>query len=379
MRIAVVTETYPPEINGVALTVRGFVDQLTRLGHGVQLVRPRQPAAPAAEPPNNVRETLVAGARIPRYPGLRFGLPAARRLRALWTRERPDTAYIATEGPLGYSALKVAIELGIPAATGFHTRFDDFVAHYGAAWLTPAVFAWLRRFHNRANATLVPTRELREFLSSNGFDNVRVLSRGVDTVQFAPQRRDPALRAEWSLDADDLAVLFVGRIAPEKNLDLVVRSYDAIRAVVPGTRMVWIGDGPALARLRRDHPGHVFCGMQRGIELARHFASGDLFLFPSVTETFGNVTLEALASGVPPVAFNYGAAGELVRDGIDGRAVPMHDADAFVAAAVALAIDRPLRASMRVSGRQVVANLSHAAVAHALADLLEGLRERRAA
>ncbi len=379
MRIAVVTETYPPEINGVALTVRGFVDQLTRLGHAVQLIRPRQPDAPATEASSDVDETLVAGAGIPRYPGLRFGLPATGRLRTLWTRNRPDTAYIATEGPLGYSALKVAVELGIPTATSFHTRFDDFVAHYGAAWLTPAVFAWLRRFHNRADATLVPTRELREYLESHGFLNVRVLSRGVDTVQFAPARRDPALRAEWSLDDDDLAVLFVGRIAPEKNLDLAVRSYDAIRAAVPGARMVWIGDGPALARLRRDHPGHVFCGMQRGIELARHFASGDMFLFPSVTETFGNVTLEALASGVPPVAFNYGAAREMVRDGIDGRTVPIHDADAFVAAAVALACDRPLRAAMRTSGRQAVANLSHAAVAQALADLLEGLRERRAA
>jgi glycosyltransferase involved in cell wall biosynthesis len=379
MRIAVVTETYPPEINGVALTVRGFVDQLTRLGHAVQLVRPRQPDAPTGEQPSGIDETLVAGAGIPHYPGLRFGLPATRRLRALWTRARPDTAYIATEGPLGHSALKVAVELGVPTATGFHTRFDDFVAHYGAAWLTPAVFAWLRRFHNRANATLVPTRELREYLDSHGFLNVRVLSRGVDTVQFAPARRDAALRAQWSLGDDDLAVLFVGRIAPEKNLDLAVRSYDAIRAAVPGARMVWIGDGPALARLRRDHPGHVFCGMQRGIELARHFASGDMFLFPSVTETFGNVTLEALASGVPPVAYHYGAAREMVRDGIDGRTVPIHDADAFVAAAVALARDRPLRATMRASGRQVVANLSHAAVAQALAELLDGLRERRAA
>lgn len=377
MRIAVVTETYPPEINGVALTVAGFVEQLTRQGHEILLVRPRQDGA--ADAGGAAHETLVPGAGIPRYPGLRFGLPATRRLRADWTQQRPDAAYIATEGPLGWSALRAAELLGIPVATGFHTRFDDYFAHYGAAWLTPAVFAWQRRFHNRAHATLVPTRELEELLASRGFTRVRRLSRGVDAAQFSPTHRDPVLRAGWALGDDDLAVLFVGRIAPEKNLDLVVRAFDAIRAARAGARMIWVGDGPALPALRQAHPHHVFCGVQRGEALARHFASGDVFVFPSETETFGNVTLEAMASGVPPIAYDYGAAHEYLHDGIDGRSVLLGDADAFVAAAVAVATDDVLRRRMGRSGRARVADLSHAAVAQSLAALLETLRTPRAA
>jgi glycosyltransferase involved in cell wall biosynthesis len=379
MRIAIVTETYPPEINGVALTVQCFVEQLAMAGHAVELIRPRQPGAPVSLPAQNRTEVLVRGAGLPRYPGLRFGLPAPRTLRSLWTRHRPDALYIATEGPLGWSALSVARRLGIPNATGFHTRFDDFVAHYGARLLTPFVFGWLRRFHNRADATLVPTSELKTFLDESGFRHVTLLKRGVDTTLFAPERRDQGLRAEWGLGPDQLGVIHVGRIAPEKNLDLVVRTFDAIRADVPQARMIWVGDGPALPSLRQAHPEHVFCGMQRGVELARHFASGDLFLFPSLTETFGNVTIEALASGVPVVAYDYGAAGAHVRDGENGRAIAVGEAETFIASARDLARDATRRSAMRVAARRTVEGLSQASVARELAALLDGLRLKRAA
>jgi glycosyltransferase involved in cell wall biosynthesis len=377
MRIAVVTETYPPEINGVAHTVHGFVEQLTRLGHAVEVVRPRQPEAATTRP--GVDETLVPGAAIPRYPGLRFGLPSARRMRALWSARRPDAVYIATEGPLGWSALRVANALGIPAATGFHTRFDEYFAHYGARLLTPAVAAWLRNFHNAGQATLVPTRSLRDDLAARGFRHPRVLPRGVDTALFDPTRRDDALRAQWSVGRSGLAVAFVGRIAPEKNLDLAVRAFGAIAAAVPGARMVWVGDGPSREALERRHVGHVFAGMRRGEDLARHFASADLFLFPSLTETFGNVTLEAMASGVPTVAFDDGAAREHLVDGVHGRTVPRDDADGFVAAAVELARAGDARPRMGAAAREAVAGLTREAVARALADLLHGLRTRRAA
>lgn len=378
MRIAVVTETYPPEVNGVAHTVHGFVEQLAGLGHAVELVRPRQPEAAAVDAPGDAH-TLVPGAGIPRYPGLRFGLPSARRLRSLWSARRPDAIYIATEGPLGWSALRVANALGIPAATGYHTRFDEYLAHYGARLLTPAAAAWLRGFHNAGQATLVPTRALRDDLAARGFRHARVLPRGVDTTLFDPARRDETLRASWSVGRSGLAVAFVGRIAPEKNLDLAVRAFDAIAAAVPGARMVWIGDGPARERLESRHVGHVFAGMRRGEDLARHFASADLFLFPSLTETFGNVTLEAMASGVPTVAFDDGAAREHLVDGVHGRKAPRGDADAFVAASVALARAAPARAPMGAAARDAVAGLTREAVARALADLLQELRERRAA
>ncbi|MCI2262500.1 glycosyltransferase family 4 protein [Xanthomonas indica] len=336
MRYAIVTETYPPEVNGVALTVQGLELGLRARGHTVDVVRPRQ--AGDADPADL---RLVRGAALPRYPGLKFGLPAPRRLTRLWQAAPPDAVYIATEGPLGWSALRSARRLGIPIATGFHTRFDEYLPQYGAAWLQSTALRWMRRFHNQAQATLVPTRELRDFLATQGFERVRLLARAVDSKQFEPQRRDAQLRAQWGLHDDDCAVLYVGRIASEKNLPLAVRAFRQLQQLRPRARFVWVGDGPLRERLAQENPDFIFCGIQRGDALARHFASGDLFLFPSRSETFGNVTLEAMASGVATVAFDYGAAREYLRDGLNGAAVA--DDDAFIAAALRLGSDDALR------------------------------------
>ena len=292
-----------------------------------------------------------------------------------WSQQRPDVLYIATEGPLGLTALGAARRLRIPVSTGFHTRFDDYARHYGLGFLTPIVYAYLRRFHNRADATLVPTVELAAFLESNRFRNVRLLRRAVDTKLFHPQQRDEALRREWHLDVDDLAVIYIGRIAPEKNLDLAVTAFRAIQAQHPTARFVFVGDGPARKTLSAAHPDFVFAGVRRGADLARHYASGDLFLFPSVTETFGNVTLEALASGVPVVAYDYGAAREHMRATDVGACVSLHDRDAFVG----LANDAPRRRRLRESARAAVEGLDPASVAASFAELLGDLAQRRAA
>ncbi|PPJ44071.1 MULTISPECIES: glycosyltransferase family 1 protein [unclassified Pseudoxanthomonas] len=340
MRFAIVTETYPPEVNGVALTVQGLETGLRQRGHAVSLVRPRQ--ATDTTPADDT--LLVRGASLPRYPGLKFGLPATRRLMALWKDSPPDAIYVATEGPLGWSAVRAARRLGIPVATGFHTRFDEYMRDYGARFLEHTALRWMRRFHNGAQATLVPTRELADFLQSQGFHQVRRLARAVDAQHFSPARRDDALRAQWGLKPDDLAVIYVGRIAAEKNLDLSIRAFDAIQRQHPTAKFVWVGDGPVRERLAQEHPDFIFCGVQRGETLARHFASGDLFLFSSHSETFGNVTLEAMASGVPTIAFNYGAAREHLVDGAHGAAVD--DDEAFLAAAQRLAADPALRCTM---------------------------------
>ncbi|MDV0436956.1 glycosyltransferase family 4 protein [Xanthomonas sacchari] len=336
MRYAIVTETYPPEVNGVALTVQGLELGLRARGHTVDVVRPRQVGD---ADPADLR--LVRGAALPRYPGLKFGLPAPRRLTRLWQAAPPDAVYIATEGPLGWSALRSARRLSIPIATGFHTRFDEYLPQYGAAWLQSTALRWMRRFHNQAQATLVPTRELRDFLATQGFERVRLLARAVDSKQFEPQRRDQQLRQQWGLQDEDCAVLYVGRIASEKNLPLAVRAFRQLQQLRPRARFVWVGDGPLRERLAQENPDFIFCGVQRGDALARHFASGDLFLFPSRSETFGNVTLEAMASGVATVAFDYGAAREYLRDGLNGAAVA--DDAAFIAAALRLGSDDALR------------------------------------
>src|SRR5690606_39442587 len=210
-------------------------------------------------------------------------------------------------------------------------------------------------FHNQADATLVPTRELQAFLASEGFERVRLLARAVDGQQFDPARRDPALRDEWGIDDNGFAALHVGRLAPEKNLGLAVKAFRRLQQIRPKARFVLVGDGPSRAKLAHDNPDFIFCGVQRGEALARHFASGDLFLFPSRSETFGNVTLEAMASGVATVAFDAGAAREHLRGGVHG--VLARDDPDFIAGAVALAGDSDARRTMGAAARAAVLRL----------------------
>lgn len=372
MRYAIVTETYPPEVNGVALTVQSLENGLRARGHEVSVIRPRQDGEAVRDDESELR---VRGLGLPRYPGLKFGLPAAGALLRRWRIDPPDAVYVATEGPLGWSALRAARRLGVPAATGFHTRFDEYMRDYGFPFLQGVALRWMRRFHNGAQATLVPTQELAGFLRDRGFDNVARLARAVDPDHFDAGKRDGALRAAWGAGDDTPVAIFVGRIAPEKNLDLAVRAFREIRKSRPDARFVWVGDGPARARLARENPDFVFCGVQRGEALARHFASGDLFLFPSRSETFGNVTLEAMASGVPTVAFNYGAAREHLRDGVHGAAVD--DDDAFIAAAVHIAGDDALRRAMSLAGREAMQRLRPEQVASDFDALLAHLARTR--
>lgn len=375
MRYAVVTETWPPEINGVALTVQALAHGLLARGHAVEVVRPRQPGDrhdPAGERSDGALATLLMrGAALPRYPGLRFGLPAMRALGQHWRQARPDAVYLATEGPLGWSAARAAARLGIPVATGLHTRFDQYMRDYGMPWLEGTALAWMRRFHNRADATLVPTLELAWFLRAHGFERVVRLARAVDTAQLSPERRDDALRARWGAGPDTPIAIHVGRIAPEKNLALAVRAFRAIGRQRPDARFVWVGDGPARDALARENPDFIFCGVQRGAELARHFASGDLFLFPSLSETFGNVTLESMASGLATVAFDTGAAREHLQHQVHGALVA--DESGFIDEAVRLAGDHDRLRAMGRAARAAVLKLRPEQVAAEFDALLAGL------
>ena len=338
LRVALVTETYPPEINGVAMTLGRLADGIAASGHRMAIVRPRQVQEPAGPPPEN--HLLTAGLPIPRYPELRFGLPAARRLHEAWRSRKPDIVHIATEGPLGFSALATARRLDIPVVSTFHTNFHSYSRHYGIGWLQGSIERYLRWFHNRTAVTLAPTLELAEKLARRGFRNVGVLSRGVDTRLFHPGRRSAALRQSWHAAEQDPVAIVVGRLAPEKNLGLALRAFAAIRSHHPNARMVFVGDGPLRETLSRQCPECLFVGTKRGAELAAHYASADLFLFPSLTETFGNVVSEALASGLPVVAYDYAAASSLIVAGENGRSVPPGDASAFIDAAVELVIEK---------------------------------------
>ncbi|MBI2498441.1 MAG: glycosyltransferase family 1 protein [Opitutae bacterium] len=349
MKLVLVTETYSPEINGVAMTLGRLVDGLAQRGNRVTIIRPRQRHESGRFSVTQrvaCRQMRLPGVPIPGYPQLRLGLPAGRRMRQLWSLNRPDLVHVATEGPLGASAVTAARALGIPVTSSFHTNFDQYTRDYRIGWLQPVVAAWLRHVHNRTLRTFVPTRALLARLGAAGYSHLRLLSRGVDTGLFNPSRRDEALRASWGAAPGDPVILHVGRMAAEKNYPLLFHAFDAIRAAEPRARLVLVGDGPMLAVYQRQRPDVVFTGFYTGVNLARHYASGDLYLHASTTETFGNVITEALGSGLAVSAFDDAAAHEFIRHGQNGLVAPVGDEPAFLRHAVRLATEPALRARL---------------------------------
>lgn len=371
MRIAVITETWPPEVNGVALTIARFVEGLRRRGHDIQLVRPRQDGADRAADATGYQEVLTRGMSIPRYPSLKLGLPAKRALQQLWAYRRPDVVHIVTEGPLGWSALRAAEKLRIPAVSDFRTNFHAYSRHYGIGWFGKPILAYLRKFHNRTSCTMVPTQALRGELAELGFRGLRVVSRGVDTALFDPARRSEALRAAWGAAPADPVLLYVGRIAPEKNLEALLAAYAEARACEPRTRLVLVGDGPARGEIRSRCPEAILAGVQRGEYLAAHYASADVFLFPSLTETYGNVTAEAMASGLAVVAFDYAAAAALIQHGRNGLLATFGDAREFSALAAGLAAGPAQTAALRVQAREAALAQDWTRVVRHLEEVLE--------
>jgi glycosyltransferase involved in cell wall biosynthesis len=356
-RVAMVTETFPPEVNGVAMSMARLVHGLHERGHSVQLVRPRQTLTPSDVADARFNEVLTRGCPIPRYPHLRMGLPARRRLLRLWSQRRPDVVHIATEGPLGWSALQAARDLGLPVTTDFRTNFHAYGQHYGIGLLAQPILAYLRSFHNQAQCTMVPTDAMRSDLAARGFERLHVVGRGVDTRLFDPARRSAALRRSWEARDDDLVLAYVGRLAAEKNLDAVLAAYEAVRALRAETRLLFVGDGPLRDALCARCPQAIFAGHRGGEDLAAHYASADVFLFPSQTETFGNVTTEAMASGLPVVAFNSAAAGQLIAHGRNGLLAAGTDLPAFVRAALPLAHDGALRAALGAAARETACRI----------------------
>jgi UDP-2,3-diacylglucosamine pyrophosphatase LpxH/glycosyltransferase involved in cell wall biosynthesis len=359
MHIEIVTDTFAPDVNGVAMTLGRLTEGLRRRGHQVHVTHTGASAG--------MGESRAAALPLPGYKEVRVGLPKPFALKDRWLKSRPDVVYVATESPLGLSAVKSAAALDIPVAAGFHTNFQDYMSEYRMGILEPMAMAYLRRFHRRADCTLVPSDDLIGRLTANGFERVLRLGRGVDTGLFTPDRRCESLRAAWDAGRNAPVAIMVGRVAAEKNFDLAVRTFERIRSKIPDARCVVVGDGPLRERLASRHRWIRFVGLKTGEELARHYASADVLVFPSTTETFGNVLLEAMASGLATVSYDYAAAAIHVQHGENGLKVPKGDEQGFIDQAItALAMrpGHPLREAARHSAEhhgwdQVVADFEN--------------------
>ena len=323
------------------MTLGRLVSGMAARGHAIEVVRPRQAAeveskmgvAGSVIEAGNVSQWLVPGAPIPFYKTLRMGLPVQGTLQRRWSETRPELVHVATEGPLGLAALRAAKKLGLPVTSSFHTNFHQYGGHYGLRFGRDIALRYLRWFHNQTACTMAPTDQACAELAAEGFQRMRTLSRGVDAVLFTPEKRSAELRATWGAGPEDPVVIYVGRIAAEKNLGVAVDAFLAMQAMNPRATFVLVGDGPERAPLAAKYPHFHYAGMRRADDLAAHYASADVFIFPSVTETFGNVVTEAMASGLAVVAFDYAATRQHVRDGVNGFAAAFDDREAFIAAA----------------------------------------------
>lgn len=369
LRIAIVTETFPPEVNGVAMTLGRIVQGLVQRGHSVQLIRPRQASDSGTSTLDGVDEVLAKGIQIPTYKDLRLGLPLRGRLTKLWTENRPDIVHVVT-GPLGRSAVLAARKLQLPITSSFHTNFHNYSQHYGIGLLKTLIDSYLRKLHNLTDATMVPTKAMMQELQERGYNNVTMLSRGVATDLFSPKKRSQALRESWGASPDDVVVLLVGRLAKEKNVDLVIASFQAIKLRLPSAKMVFVGDGPLRKQLEKSCPEAIFAGVRKNEELATHYASGDVFLFASLTETFGNVVPEALASGLAVLSYSNAAAKELITTGQNGVLVSPGEELEFVNASVDLATDMHKQLEVRQAAAASVAHLGWESVYSSFAETL---------
>jgi glycosyltransferase involved in cell wall biosynthesis len=358
LKISVVTETYPPDINGVAMTLSRIVNGLVKNGHDILLIRPKHFKQDEPTTREGFQEKLVRGLPIPFYKQLRMGLPSKKDLLRLWTYNRPDIVHIATEGPLGWSALQAAKKLRLPISTDFRTNFHAYSNHYKIGWLSSAILSYLKKFHNTANVTMVPTKQLEDELVSAGFENLYIVPRGIDTQLFNPSKHSPSLREQWGATEQTTVMLYVGRLAAEKNLPLVVQSYEMAKKICPNIKLVLVGDGPLMAELQSKYPDIIFAGFKTGEELAKHYASADMFIFASQTETFGNVTLEAMASGLSVVAFDHAAASELIISGENGM-LASQNTDIHFEMAVQAILNNPfLMAETKINAVETARNFS---------------------
>ena len=340
MRLCIVSETWVPEINGVAHTLDRLSRELNQQGIIIDLVRPhsrcKSPQNHRVSSPVIRAEERVKPFALPGYRDVQIGLATPRRLRRFMQCHQPDVIYLATQGPLGWAARQAARQLEIPLMAGWHTNFDPYCQDYGLGFLTRITRRYLRYFHNACALTLVPTELQASALRRHGIQRVEVLSRGIDSHQFSPDQRDPQLRQQWGVNDHQPVALYVGRLAAEKNLTLLQDAYQAMHNVRPDMAFVIVGDGPARQSLEQTLPEAHFTGFIPQQELARYYASADIFVFPSLSETWGNVVTEAMASGLAVVAYQQAASATLINHHVNGICVPANDADEFCQEAVSL-------------------------------------------
>jgi len=350
LRVAIFTGNYNYIKDGVAVTLNRLVDFLERRGVPVLVF------APTIETPafESVGEVVsVPSIPIPSRSEYRIALGLSKKARRRLDAFAPTLIHIAVPDILGYQALKFAGKRNLPVVASYHTRYDTYLKFYGLGGLERLGRRYLRWFYNKCLMVYPPSDSMAQIIREEGFsDSVRVWSRGVDADLFSPARRSLEWRRSLGVGDEDVLVTFVGRLVKEKNTDLVVRIYKALRQRGIRFRAMFVGNGPEEEAIRTALPDAVFTGFLVGEDLSRAYASSDIFLFPSESETFGNVTLEAMASGLPAVCADASGSRSLVLDGETGYLISASDEAGFIDRLSGLIESAPLRARMGKAARR---------------------------
>ena len=349
MRIAFVTDTYTPQVNGVTTIVRRVVDVLGRAGQHVALVAPAYPGHGQGPSESELR---IPSLPFPPYPAVRLSLPQPKRVARFLDGFRPDLVHVMTEGPLGLLGRGYAVRRDIPLATSYHTDFPQYLSHYGLGPFEDLAWQWLVWFHRPARFIHTPGEAVRAELARRGLARVRVWGRGADTTTFDHRKRSAAFRQRLGVPYGAALVLHVGRLAPEKNLEVLIAAWTLAREQLgSAAAFAFAGDGPLAQRCAAAMPWAIHLGFLDIPVLATLYASADLCVLPSRTETCGLVAVEAMASGLPVVAADAGGLRESVVDGVTGFVVPPDDVRGFAAAIARLVLDAELRRRMSGEAR----------------------------
>ncbi|TCD02293.1 glycosyltransferase family 1 protein [Erythrobacteraceae bacterium CFH 75059] len=379
LRVALFSGNYNYTRDGANQALNRLVGHLLRQGVAVRVYAPTV-AQPAFPPTGDL--VSVPSVRLPVKGRGEYRLPLGLWGPALADLEAfgPNMVHVASPDPVAHAAVRWARARGIPVVASVHTRFETYPRYYKAAFLEPVFEAGLRRFYNRCDALVAPSQSMVDTLVAQGMGrDVSIWSRGVDREIFNPARRDAGWRRAHGIGDDQAAVVFLGRLVMEKGLDVFAATVGRLReAGVPHAVLV-IGDGPAASWFRAALPQAAFAGFQTGEALGRALASGDIFFNPSVTETFGNVTLEAMACALPVVAAGATGSASLVEDGVTGRLVPPDRPDAFAAALAPYCTDAALRAQHGKAGLERARTYSWDAVNQTVLDTYLRLLDARRA
>jgi glycosyltransferase involved in cell wall biosynthesis len=345
MRIAIFSEVYWPMVSGVGVTLDRLTRELEVRGHAVRVYSATYPLPPGTADRAEVHRTPSIPLFL--YPDVQWAFPRQREIVADLAMFRPDVVHVATEFAMGLAGLKAAEQLGIPVIASAHTDYYKYARRYGVGFLWEMGWLYLRWFYNRAEQVLVPSRVYERFLNGRGIVHTGLWTRGVDPAEFHPSFRSEAYRARFGVRPRDLLVTYIGRLAKEKDLQRLITAWHQLRSVRGNSQLVLVGRGPLEAELRqRAIPGVHLTGLLTGRELSEAYASADLFVFPSATETFGNSLLEAMASGLPSISVRAGGVLEFAEHTVNTWLAVPGDTPSLRSALARLMSDEDLRGQL---------------------------------